>query len=227
MKARDVMSTELCCVAPDTPVSEIAALLLERRISGVPVVDTAGTLVGVVSEADLMWHRETDVTRRHGWLTSLLGGARMMAADFVKAYGTRAGDVMSSPAVSVEEDAALADILALMDRRRIKRVPVVRRGRVVGMVSRSDFLRALASHRVEPPAAGDAAIRARLVELLEAQPWTSLATVNVVVQDGEVRYAGLVGSDVERTALLVAARSIPGVRDVEDDLTVRDGTAVD
>ena len=227
MKARDVMSTELSCVQPDTPVSAIAALLLERRISGVPVVDGTGRLVGVVSEADLMWRGETDVVRRRGWLSSLLGGRRMMAADFIKAYGTCARDVMTSPVVSVTEDTALDDIVETMDRHRIKRVPVVRDGRVVGMVSRSDFLRALADRRVAAPAAGDEAIRAGLVALLDQQPWTSVATVNVAVTGGVVHYAGLVGSDVERQALLVAARSVPGVKGVQSDLVVRDRTAID
>jgi len=221
MKARDLMHREVAVVHPDTPVNEIAALLLERRISGVPVVDGSGSLVGIVTEADLMWRSEIDAVHRLGWWEALFGGRTMMASDFVKTHGTRAADIMTASVVTVDEDTSLEEVLQVFDRNRIKRVPVTRDGRLVGILSRSDFLRALAlAGRARPPAGQqtDDGLRADLVRMLEREPWADLSTVNVVVEDGVVRYSGLVHSEAERKALEIAARSLPGVKAVEMEL---------
>lgn len=220
MRAADVMTREVATVTPDTPLSGVADMLLARRISGVPVVDGDGRLVGILSEADLMWRAE-EGERRRSWWASLLAGRPLAAADFIRTHGTRARDVMTTEVISVLEDTPLDDVLELFDRRRVKRVPVVRSDRVVGIVSRSDLLRALARSRTEPAAAGDdATLQDRLQRLLADQAWLDPSLVNVSVSGGTAHYSGLVHGETERRALHVAARSLPGITAVDDNLTV-------
>lgn len=226
MRARDVMHTQPITVYSDTPVGEIAALLLDRRISGVPVCAADGHLIGVVSEADLMWRAESDTTHRRGWWASLLGGRDMAAADFIRSYGTRAADVMTAPAISVNADEDLEAVIGTMERHRIKRVPVVEEGRLVGIISRSDFLRSIARHPPPPAVQDDAGIADRLTGLLRAQPWASLSLVNVGVENGVVHLSGLVESEVERRAYEAAARSV-GARGVRNELAVRNRAIAD
>ncbi|CAA7614365.1 CBS domain-containing protein [Magnetospirillum sp. UT-4] len=221
MHASEVMTSDVATVSPDTPLTTIAELLLSRHISGVPVVDSGGTLVGVVSEADLMWRAGGEGTEHRSWWAGLLAGRPLQAADFIRTHGTRAADIMSRDLITVAEDTPIEDVVDLFERRRVKRVPVVRGGRVVGIVSRSDLIKTLALQR--PP--GDSLVDDRLLQdrlqaLLAAQPWLDIARVNAVVENGTARLSGLVGSDTERRALHVAARSIAGIRSVEDNLTV-------
>lgn len=220
MRARDIMHTQLVTVHPDTPVGEIAALLLDRRISGVPVCAADGHLVGIVSEADLMWRAESDTTHRRGWWASLLGGREMMAADFIRSHGTRAADVMTSPVVSVGVDDDLEAVIGTMERHRIKRVPVVEGERLVGIISRSDLLRSIARHAQPEAPRDDAGIAERLEALLRSQPWANPALVNIGVENGIVHLSGLVESEVERRAYEAAARAV-GARGVENDMAVR------
>lgn len=221
MRAADVMTRDVATVTPDTPLTAIAELMLSRRISGVPVVEPDGRLAGVLSEADLMWRAEGEGEPRRSWWTSLLSGRPLAAADFIRTHGTRADDVMTRDVVTVAEDTPIEDIIDLFERRRIKRVPVVRDGLLIGIVSRSDLLRTLAGARPEPPAAtDDAALQDRLQAILAEQPWVDPGRVNVVVEGGIARLSGLVGSEVERRALHVAAHSVPGVAGIDDNLTV-------
>lgn len=220
MVARDVMSRQVVTVAPETPVSEVARLLLERRISAAPVVDAQGRIAGIVSEGDLMVRPETGTVRPRSWWLSLLTGGED-AAQYVRTHGTRASDVMTREVVTVAEDTPLAEVAGLLEERRIKRVPVVRRGKVVGIVSRADLLRGLASARRPAPrasAASDRAIQERLTKVLARQGWAALGQVNVVVTGGVVHLWGLVDSPEQRQALRVAAERIPGVRGVQDHL---------
>lgn len=221
MRAADVMTREVATVTPDTPLTGVADMLLARRISGVPVVESDGRLVGILSEADLMWRAEEGEHRR-SWWASLLAGRPLAAADFIRTHGTRARDVMTRDVISVLEDTPLDDVLDLFDRRRVKRVPVVRADRVVGIVSRSDLLRALAKSRTEAPVAGDdAALQDRLQQMLADQPWLDSSLVNVAISGGIARYSGLVHGDTERRALHVAAFGLPGITAVDDSaLTV-------
>jgi CBS-domain-containing membrane protein len=220
MVARDVMSRQVLTVAPETSVSEVARLLLERRISAAPVVDAQGRLAGIVSEGDLMTRPETGATRRPSWWLSLLGG-REDAAHYVKAHGSRAADVMTREVVTVTEDTPLGEVARLLEERRIKRVPVVRRGKLVGIVSRADLLRGLASARPRPTKgapASDRSIQEKLVKTLVRQEWAPLGQINVIVTNGVVHLWGLVESPDQRRALRVAAERIAGVRDVQDHL---------
>jgi CBS domain-containing protein len=217
MKASDIMTSPVITVGPDTAVRHIAALLFMHRISAVPVV-ASGKLVGIASEADLLHRHEIGTeqsTRRTSWL-GLLSGSSVSA--YVKSHATRARDIMTTDVLTVAPDTPVADIANLLERRHVKRVPVVEGRRVVGIVSRSNLVQALAAKGKQIGAGdtGDAAIRARLTAELERQPWWRSTTSNVIVTDGVVHYFGTVDADEQRQAARVAAENVPGVRRVED-----------
>src|SRR5688500_16300007 len=189
MQASDIMSTPVVSVTPDTPVKDIATLLFEKRISGVPVLEN-GRLVGLVSEGDLLRRHEigTDLAKRSGsWWLRMFGGVRT-PAEYVKAHGRLARDIMSREVVTSAPHTPLAEIATLLESRGIKRVPVMRGGGLVGIVSRAILVQALAGMRpaavrITPPA--DQAIRGRLQAELERQSWwREAAASNVIVTDG-------------------------------------------
>lgn len=220
MNASEIMTAPVITVGPDSQVRDIAALLLKHRISGVPVVE-AGRLVGFVSEGDLLHRHEigTDRSARSGsWWLRLLGAADT-PSDYVKSHAQRARDIMTRGVVSVAPDAPLSQIAILLEKRRIKRVPVVSEGKLVGIVSRANLVRALATMpaaSIPATQPADAAIQQRLVAELERQSWWRRVSSDVVVNDGVVHFWGLVGSADERAAARVAAENVPGVRAVED-----------
>ncbi len=221
MQASDIMCTPVFSVAPDTPVKDIAALLLEKRISGVPVMDE-GRLVGLVSEGDLLRRHEigTDRTKRPGsWWLRMFSNADQTPADYVKTHARRARDIMTSDVITINPETPLAEIATVLESHGIKRVPVMRDSELVGIVSRANLVQALAGMRpatvrVTPPA--DQAIRGRLQAELERQSWWRQAASNVIVTDGVVHYFGTIESDDEQDAARVAAENIPGVRGIED-----------
>lgn len=221
MLARDIMTADVLTVSPSTPVIDIAKLLLERRISGVPVVDAERRVVGIVSEGDLMRRAEAGTERRRSWWLELLSEASVLARDFVKTHGLRAGDVMTPYVVSVTETTPVGDVAELLDRRAIKRVPVVRDGRLVGIISRADLLRALvAAKPMAPVASSDSALREEILARLRAQPWGETLMVNVVVDGGRVELWGATRSDEQRDAIRVLAERVPGVKAVHDGMRV-------
>jgi CBS domain-containing protein len=219
MKASDIMTFPVVTVGPDTPVHEIATRLLKHRISGVPVIEHA-RLIGFVSEGDLLHRQEIGTERRASgswWLRlfSVSGSAQ----DYIKSHASRARDIMTREVVSVAPDAGLAEIATLLEKRRIKRVPVLSEGNLVGIVSRANLVQAIAttrptSSRVTPPI--DSAIRGRLLAELGHQSWWAGPNSQVIVMDGVVHYWGVARSDSEREAARVAAENVPGVRAVED-----------
>jgi CBS domain-containing protein len=221
MQASDIMCTPVFSVTPDTPVKEIAALLLEKRISGVPVLDE-GRLVGLVSEGDLLRRHEigTDrASRPESWWLRMFSTPEQTPTDYVKTHARRADDVMTRKVITIKPETPLAEIATLLESHGIKRVPVMRDGELVGIVSRANLIQALAGMRsatvgVTPPA--DQAIRGRLQAELERQSWWREAASNVIVTDGVVHYFGTMQSDDEQDAARVAAENIPGVRGVED-----------
>lgn len=222
MQAKDVMTRDVCTVTPDTRVADIARLLLARRISAVPVVDAKGALAGIVSEGDLLRRAETGTEKRRSWWLELLVENRELAQEYVKTHGLTAKDVMTAPVVTVGEDTALADIASVLERNRIKRVPVVAGGKLVGIVSRSNLLQALAvagTPAARAPA-DDRALREAVLAAFKRQSWTPDLTVNVTVQDGQVNLYGLVASEEERRAMRVAAEEVAGVGRVADQLTL-------
>lgn len=216
MKASDVMTSPVITVGPDTAVRHIAGLLFEHRISAVPVLEK-GKLVGIVSEGDLLHRHEisTDRSARSWWLQ--LFSADQSIADYVRSHATRARDIMTREVVTVTPDTPLAEIATLLEKRGIKRVPVLRDGRLAGIVSRSNLVQALAAkgRLMNTGDSGDGAIRARLSAELERQSWWPTAS-NVIVTDGVVHYFGLVESEGQRQPARVAAENVPGVRRVED-----------
>jgi CBS-domain-containing membrane protein len=223
MKARDVMVSPVITTNPASSVKEVAQILLKNRISAVPVVDDDGKLVGIVSEGDLM--RRADLgTERHRawWLAALFAHDETLAAEYVKQHSRRVADVMTRRLVTAAPDTALNEIAGLLERHSIKRVPIVEKGAVVGIVSRANIIQALAADRNEldmPPP--DAELRDKIMMHLKAQPWTHTSLLNVTVNDGVVDIWGITQSEAEKKALRVAAETMPGVRAVNDNLIMQ------
>jgi CBS domain-containing protein len=219
LKARDIMTTQVVTIAPDTRVRDIAALLLERGISGLPVVD-GGRVIGMVSEGDLLRRYEIGTERKRfegsWWMHFFTSDPG--PAEYVKSHATRAADIMTRPVVSVAEDVAVAKIAAIFEKRRIKRVPVLRGERLAGIVTRANLVQALAVKTrlvTGVRAQTDDAIRARLLGELSSQSWWHEVS-NVIVTDGVVHYWGVYESFAEKEAARIAAENVPGVRRIDD-----------
>ena len=220
MQAKDIMTTNVATVTPETSVNDIAKMLIEKSISGMPVADASGNLVGVVSEGDLLRRPELETERHSSWWLDLLANNRETAADYVKSHGTTAADVMTRNVVSVSETATVGEIASTLEKHRIKRVPVVRDGKVVGIVSRANLLHGLAATKAASPtpSADDRTIREKLTKQLESQGWVSSGSLNLIVENGIVQLWGWVDSEEERRAIVLAAEQYPGVKAVEDHL---------
>jgi CBS domain-containing protein len=221
MKAADVMVSDVVTVGPETPIRDVAATMIGRRISGVPVVDAKGTVLGIVSEGDLIRRPELETDRpASAWLNAFLSPEER-ARDFVKTHGRTAGEVMTSPAVCVEADTPLAEVVRILARHRVKRVPVLRRGVLAGVVTRTDLLRALLAHEALPEGGvppADAEVRERVLAALKDVDPGSAAVMNVQVADGVAHLWGAVESDEARRALRVAVESVRGVKSVVEHL---------
>jgi len=222
MQARDVMTTEVATVAPDATIEDIAQVLMARNISGVPVVED-GKVVGVVSEGDLIRRQEIGTEPHPSWWLQLLSPARDRARDYVKSHGTTAREVMTRDVATVTEDTPLGEIAALFERRHIKRVPVVRDGKLVGIVSRADLLRAFASaaRKVDlPRSADDAELRERVERAIRDEARVDDIFVSVIVADGTVHLWGAARSQEEADAAVTAAATVVGRDKVESHLGV-------
>jgi CBS domain-containing protein len=222
MKAKDVMTRNVITIAPDASVFELLRLMLQHRISGLPVVDRAGSVVGIVTEGDFLRRAETGTERkRPRWLEFLVGPGRL-ASDYVRSHARRVDEVMTYNynVETVTEDAQLGDIVALMERHRIKRVPVVRDGQVVGIVSRANLLRALAgvAAEISPGPQSDEAIRDGVFAELNRQSWGSRNLIDVIVRNGVVELWGTVIDVRLRDAARVAAETVPGVKAVKSHI---------
>jgi CBS domain-containing protein len=222
MQARDLMTTEVVTVRPDTPVPDIAKALIERNVSAVPVVDADGKLLGIVSEGDLLIREEIGSDRPRSWWLALLSTSEEEARDYVRTHGRRAEHVMTRDVVTIEDSAPLAAIARLLETKRVKRVPVVKDGKLVGIVSRADVLRAFAASAAGAPIAvpqDDRDIRERIHKTLADMG--SGAHVNIIVSDGVAHLWGLVDTAEEAQAVRVVAENTPGVKAVEDHLARR------
>ena len=220
MRAIDVMVRDVVTVHADTDVAEAVRLLAEHDVSALPVVDSDGGLIGIISDADLMHRFELGTEKRRPWWLEAVSGGSTLAEEFAKSHGKKVGEVMTSGVVSVSEETPLAEIAALFERKRIKRVPVVRDGKLVGVVSRSNLIQALASvvGRADEHDETDRQIRLDLLARLGQQSWTDFGSRNVTVSNGVVHLWGLVGSPAERKALLALAEGVPGVSRVSDEM---------
>jgi CBS domain-containing protein len=223
MKASDVMTSNPVSVSPETTIAEAARLMLEKHISGLPVTNAKGAVVGVVTEGDLLRRAETGTERhRSRWLELLVGPGRL-AADYVETHARKVGEAMTSEPVSVAPDDALGTVVQLMEKRRIKRVPVVDNGRLVGIISRADLVRALLHTLTREAAAAtkprsDDEIRSDLLAVIDKEPWGPRFSIEVTVKARVVDLNGTVTDDRERTAVVVAAENVPGVKAVHDRL---------
>lgn len=219
MRAYQIMTPRVTTVRIDTPIAQAAELMLERRISGLPVVDAKGVLVGIVSEGDFLRRGEIGTRhRRSGWLEFLVGPGKL-ASEFVKEEGRTVGDVMTKDPVTITEDATLEDIVQIMEQKGIKRLPVLRNNDLIGIVTRANLLQAVANlaRDASQPSTGDDALRNDILTSIESQPWGPMG-LNVVVRDGVVDLSGVITDDRQRNAVVVAARNVPGVKAVHDHL---------
>lgn len=218
MLVRDVMTRNVISVKADDSIMTAAELMLQNRISGLPVVDADGTLIGIVTEGDFLRRRELGTTRqRPKWLQFIVGPGRL-ATEYVQSAGRKVSDVMTPEPLTIGEDASLDEVVELMERHRVKRLPVTRGGKVVGIISRANLLHALAS--MAPAAApvndDDAAIRDRVLTALSKQRWAFAA--NVVVKNGVVDLWGTIMDEREREACIVTVENVAGVKKVNDHL---------
>jgi CBS domain-containing protein len=220
MHASHIMTRNVITVGPDAPILHAVRLMLQHRVSGLPVVDPAGKLIGIVTEGDFLRRPEIDTQRRRPRWVEFLIGPGQMADEYVHTSGRKVHEVMSVNLHTVGEDASVGDIVQMMERHHIKRVPVVRGDRLVGIVTRSSVMRALAavSHEAKPVADDDAKVRESLLAHLQKQPWAPVALVDVTVRDGVVNLWGSITEESQRRALIVAAENTPGVKAVRDHL---------
>jgi CBS domain-containing protein len=220
MKAADIMTRNVVSVQPETTILQAADLMLQHRISGLPVIDSDGRLVGIVTEGDFLRRIETGTQRQRPRWVELLVGPGRLAEEYVRSSSRRIEDVMTQPVQTIGEDTPVGDVVELMERRRIKRLPVLRGDKLVGIVSRANLLHALASlgREIKSTSADDVAIRERLLTELNQQNWAPLGLIDVIVRNGTVELWGTLLDERKRRALIVAAENVPGVNSVRDHL---------
>jgi CBS domain-containing protein len=215
MQAQDVMTTVVATIDAGATVQEAATLMLERGVSALPVIDRKERVVGVISEGDLVRRTEIGTGAARSWWLQLLTDST--AQEYLKTHGTSVSDVMTSPAVSVRRATPLHEVARLMEKHRIKRVPVLESGRLVGVVSRADLVRRLAMTpaRTAPRASSDRALRRQVLKEV-AKTCVDTVYVNITVEGGTVHLWGGSRSAVDQKALRAAAKAVNGVRKVED-----------
>jgi CBS-domain-containing membrane protein len=221
MKAADIMVSNVITVTPEHSVRDVSQLLLTHRISGVPVLDSAGNLVGIVTESDLMRRAETGTEHNRSWWLRLLMGRDGLAGEYVKEHSRRVADVMTVDVISAAPDTPIRDVAELLERYGIKRVPVVKDRKLVGLISRANLLEMLTRPEKQAAAVSDAALHDAVMATFKAEPWMHTAYVNVAVQDGTVELNGIVATRAEKQALRVAAEETAGVRAVRDNIVIR------
>ena len=222
MLAKRIMTRPVVVVPADASVYDAAEILLSSRIGAAPVVDADGTLLGIVSEADLMHRPEIATVPGRSWLSRLLSDEAGVARDFVRSHSHRVADVMTRKVVTAGEQSSLKEIAALMDRHGVKRIPILRDGRLVGIVSRANLLQGLLARRPVPPDddAADEKARAAVAAALARRSWTTAWPIDVVLHDGVVHLWGIVASPEVRTACQVAAEAVQGVSRVVNHIMI-------
>jgi CBS domain-containing protein len=224
MNAADVMVRQVITIRPEATIRDLATLLVENHISAVPVTDADGKLVGIISESDLLRRSETETERRRSWWLALFVSNDTLTTEFIKSHSRKVSDVMTRGVIVARPDTPLHEIATLLEHHRIKRVPVIQDGKIAGLVSRADLVRALT---ISPEAStlstvpDDVALRDAVMENLEKESWASTALINVTARSGKIDLTGLVRSVAQRDALRIAVELTPGVKAVNDDLTVR------
>jgi CBS domain-containing protein len=221
MKAQDVMTHCLVSIAPEAPIRDAIARMISHQVSGIPVVDAEGSLVGMVTEGDFLRRAETHTEApRRRWLELLLGSGAA-ADEYARSHGRTVREVMSTKVIAVGRDAPLNEVVGLMEEHGIKRIPVVDDRRVVGIVSRADLMLALAerlSESTKPPAS-DASIRRAIVTEMKKQPWCPVQSLTIRVRRGFVDIEGTILDEGQRRAIHVLVENVQGVKGVHDHLT--------
>jgi CBS domain-containing protein len=220
MKAADIMTPNPVTVRPQSSITEAIRLMLQRRFSGLPVTDDNGVLVGIVTEGDFLRRVETGTQRkRPRWIEFLIGPGQL-ASEYAHASGHKVHEVMTRTVQTITEDTPLDQVVKIMERHQVKRLPVLRDGKLVGIVSRANLLHALASvsKETKPATVDDASIRDRLMAELSRQPWAPVNMVDVVVRGGVVHLWGTILDERQRQGIRVAAENTLGVKAVEDHL---------
>lgn len=222
MRAKQVMARQVHAVTADASVYDAAQVLLNAGISAAPVVDADGTLVGIVSEADLMYRSEIGTVPGKSWLQRLLSDDAVLAKDYIRAHSHRVADVMTRNPVTASEHATLGEIATLMQRHRVKRIPIARDGKVVGIVSRANLLQGLLAR--EPASSEDLAtneaVRTQVTSELARHGWATSQTTCVVADNGIVHLWGYVNSETVRDAYRIAAENVRGVKRVENHMKI-------
>jgi CBS domain-containing protein len=219
MRTHQIMTRKVISVGTAASIVEAANIMLENHVSGLPVIDETGRLVGIVSQGDFLRRAEIGTQRKRGrWLKFLLGAGKV-ASDFVHERGRKVGEIMTPEPVTVTEDAALEDIVELMERNNVKRLPVVRGDRLVGIVTRSNLLQAVAelARDVPDPTADDDHIRNHIITSIEKTDWAPYG-LSVIVRNGNVHLSGVITNEQSRQAAIVAAENVSGVKKVHDHL---------
>jgi CBS domain-containing protein len=220
VKAAEVMSPRVITILPDATIKDAARMMLQHGISGFPVVDAAGTVVGIVTEGDFLRRAETGTERqRPRWLKFVLGPGRG-ANEYVHSHARKIQDIMTPEVITVDEATPLQDVVSIMERRRIKRVPVMSGGKIVGIISRANLVQALARLAVEasPTHPDDETARQQILAELNKQSWVPRASLNVIVRGGVAELWGVIYDERERQAIRVAAENVPGISQVVDHL---------
>ncbi len=220
MKASDVMNRKVVTVMGKASLEDAARLMMEHRISGLPVVNDQGAVIGMITEGDLMRRAETGTAPHASWLAAFLSAGRV-AQDYVRSHSRRVDELIGGDVISVTADASLEEIVAIMESRRVKRLPVMENGRLVGIVARADLVRALLKLMPgsgEAPAVTDAQIRARFLKEVDGQQWSPRGAVDCEVKEGVVELHGLITDERLRAALNVIAENTSGAHAVRDHM---------
>jgi len=220
MRAHQIMSRHVITIGADAPVIDAIKTMLSHHISSLPVVDAAGRLVGILSEGDFLRRAELGTEKKRGRWLGLLVGADRAALDFVRQHGRKVNQVMSPAPITIDEDTSLEQIVRLMEARHVKRLPVMRQDQIVGMVTRTDFLAAMASLSLGAVGGSDSddQIRRAVIAAMSQACWSPRG-LNVGVHDGVVVLRGTIKNDHARKAAVVAAENVPGVKHVDDQLS--------
>ncbi|MBX9645763.1 MAG: CBS domain-containing protein [Xanthobacteraceae bacterium] len=219
MRAHQIMTRSVITVTPDDTILAAAKLMLERHVSGLPVVDTAGKLVGIVSEGDFIRRSEIGTQKKRGrWLKFLLGAGEA-ATEYVHEHGKKISEVMTRDPITITEDTPLDEIVTSMETNGVKRLPVMNGTKLVGIVSRANLLQAVAglARDIPDPTADDDHIRNRIMAAVDKNDWSPFG-LNVIVRDGIVHLSGVITEERSRQAAVVAAENVAGVRKVHDHL---------
>tara|TARA_R110002074_G_scaffold60375_7_gene146413 strand:- start:2638 stop:3348 length:711 start_codon:yes stop_codon:yes gene_type:complete len=220
MQAQDIMTKNVISAAADTTVEQITGLMMKNHISAVPILDSAGAIIGLISEGDLMRRVEGSGSTNKSWWLSLFAGSDNTAQDFIAMRGRRAKDIMTRKVEVVAPDTPVWEIARLLEEKRIKRVPVVDNGKIVGIVSRGNLMQALATAPTVTldRSTSDRKKREIVLAALAQVPGLNPVHLNVVVEGGRVDVWGIAGSNAEEDAARVALDNIDGLGEVSVNL---------